>query len=237
MCKSLEVSKSGYYNWLKSGSSKRWLENQVISMHIKDIFKKCIESYGPPRIKVELEKRGCYVSRPRVARIMRVNYLVARRHRKFRFITDRNHNYPIAPNILNQNFEVHRMGQVWVSDMTYIQTKEGWIYLTIIIDLFNRKVVGLAMSDNLSTKATIIPAWNMAVKNNRITKELIFPSDRGTQYASYRFTKILKSYNGLVKQSMSRKGNCWDNEIAESFFKSLKVEWVYKHSYDQKQQA
>ena len=237
MCKTLEVSKSGYYNWLKLGPSKRWLENGVISMHIKDIFEKSFESYGSPRIKVELEKRGYYVSRPRVARIMRANYLVARRHRKFRFTTDSNHNYPIAPNILNQNFEVHRMGQVWVSDMTYIQTKEGWMYLTIIIDLFNRKVVGWAMSDNLSTQATIIPAWNMAIKNNRITKELIFHSDRGTQYASYRFTNILKSYNGLVKQSMSRKGNCWDNAIAESFFKSLKVEWVYKHSYDQKQQA
>ena len=129
------------------------------------------------------------------------------------------------------------MGQVWVSDMTYIQTKEGWMYLTIIIDLFNRKVVGLTMSDNLTTQSTIIPAWNMVVKNNKITKELFFHSDRGTQYASYRFTNILKSYNGLLKQSMSRKGNCWDNAIAESFFKSLKVEWVYKHSYDQKKQA
>ena len=237
MCKTLRVSKSGYYNWLKSGPSKRWLENQVISMHIKDIFEKCFKSYGSPRIKVELEKRGYYVSRPKVARIMRANYLVARRHRTFRFTTDSNHKYPIAPNILNQNFKVHRMGQVWVSDMTYIQTKEGWVYLTVIIDLFNRKVVGWVLSDNLSTQVTIMPAWNMAVKNNEITKELIFHSDRGTQYASYKFTSILKSYNGLVKQSMSRKGNCWDNAIAESFFKSLKVEWTYKHNYDQKKQA
>jgi len=237
MCKTLEVSKSGYYNWLKSGSSKHWLENGVITMHIKEIFKKSFESYGSPRIKVELEKRGYYVSRPKVARIMKANYLVARRYRKFRFTTDSNHNYPIVPNILNQNFDVHRMNQVWVSDMTYIQTKEGWMYLAIIIDLFNRKVVGWAMSDNLSTQDTIIPAWNMAIRNNKITKELIFHSDRGTQYASYKFTNILKKYNGLVKQSMCRKGNCWDNAIAESFFKSLKVEWVYKHSYDQKKQA
>jgi len=237
MCKTLEVSTSGYYNWLKLGPSKRWLKNQAISMHIKDIFEQSFESYGSPRIKVELENRGYYISRPRVARIMKANYLIARRHRKFRFTTDSNHKYPIAPNVLNQNFEVHRMNQVWVSDMTYIQTKEGWMYLTVIIDLFNRKVVGWAMSDNLSTGDTIIPAWNMAVKNNEITKELIFHSDRGTQYASYRFTNILKSHNGLVKQSMSRKGNCWDNAIAESFFKSLKVEWVYKHTYEQKQQA
>ena len=237
MCKTLRVSKSGYYNWLKSGPSKRWLENQKLSMHINEIFNDSFGSYGSPRIKVELEKLGYYVSRPRVARIMKANYLVARRHRKFKFTTDSNHNYPIAPNILNQNFEVHRMNQVWVSDITYIQTKEGWIYLTVIIDLFNRKVVGWAMSDNLTTEATIIPAWNMAIKDNKITKELIFHSDRGSQYASYRFTNMIKKYNGLIKQSMSRKGNCWDNAVAESFFKSLKVEWVYKHSYDQKRQA
>ena len=237
MCKTLKVSKSGYYNWLKSGPSKRWLENQKLSMHINEIFNDSFESYGSPRIKVELEKLGYYVSRPRVARIMKANYLVARRHRKFRFTTDSNHNYPIAPNILNQNFEVHRMNQVWVSDMTYIQTAEGWIYLTVIIDLFNRKVVGWAMSDNLSTEATIIPAWNMAIKDNKITEELIFHSDRGSQYASYRFTSMIKKYNELIKQSMSRKGNCWDNAVAESFFKSLKVEWVYKHNYDQKRQA
>ena len=237
MCKTLRVSKSGYYNWLKSGPSKRWLENQKLSMHINEIFNDSFGSYGSPRIKVELEKLGYYVSRPRVARIMKANYLVARRHRKFKFTTDSNHNYPIAPNILNQNFEVHRMNQVWVSDITYIQTKEGWIYLTVIIDLFNRKVVGWAMSDNLTTEATIIPAWNMAIKDNKITKELIFHSDRGSQYASYRFTNMIKKYNGLIKQSMSRKGNCWDNAVAESFFKSLKVEWVYKNSYDQKHEA
>ena len=237
MCKTLRVSKSGYYNWLKSGPSKRWLENQKLSMHINEIFNDSFGSYGSPRIKVELEKLGYYVSRPRVARIMKANYLVARRHRKFKFTTDSNHNYPIAPNILNQNFEVHRMNQVWVSDMTYIQTAEGWVYLTVIIDLFNRKEVGWAMSDNLSTKATIIPAWNMAIKDNKITKELIFHSDRGSQYASYKFTNMIKKHNGLIKQSMSRKGNCWDNAVAESFFKSLKVEWVYKHSYDQKRQA
>ena len=237
MCKTLKVSKSGYYNWLKSGPSKRWLENQKLSMHINDIFNDSYQSYGSPRIKVELEKLGYYVSRPRVARIMKANYLVARRHRKFRFTTDSNHKYPIAPNILNQNFEVHRMNQVWVSDMTYIQTAEGWIYLTVIIDLFNRKVVGWAMSDNLSTEATIIPAWNMVIKDNKITEELISHSDRGSQYASYRFTKMIKKYKGLIKQSMSRKGNCWDNAVAESCCKSLKVEWVYKHSYDQKRQA
>lgn len=237
MCKTLGVSKSGYYNWLRLGPSKRWLENEAISIAIHTIFEDSFESYGSPRIKVELLKYGHRVSRPRVARIMKANRLFARRRRKFIFTTDSNHNYPIAPNILNQDFTVDRENQVWVSDITYVLTKEGWVYLTVIIDLFNRKVVGWAMSDNLSTKATIIPAWKMAVKDNQITKELIFHSDRGSQYASYKFTNILKSYNALVKQSMSRKGNCWDNAVAESFFKSLKVEWVYKHNYGLRSEA
>ena len=124
MCKTLGVSKSGYYNWLKSGPSKRWLENQKLSMHIKDIFEKSFESYGSPRMKAGLEKLGYYVSRPRVARIMKANYLVARRHRKFRFTTNSNHNHPIASNILNQHFKVARMNQVWVSEHYYIFSKK-----------------------------------------------------------------------------------------------------------------
>ncbi len=237
MCKALGTSKSGYYNWLRLGPSKRWLENEMISMAIHDIFKESFESYGAPRIKVELLKQGHRVSRPRVARIMRANKLFARRSRKFIFTTDSNHDYPIAPNILNHDFTVSRENQVWVSDITYIQTKQGWMYLTVIIDLFHRKVVGWSMSETLSTNDTIIPAWKMAVRSNTITKELIFHSDRGSQYASYSFTNILKSYGGTVKQSMSRKGNCWDNAVAESFFKSLKVEWVYKHNYHLRSEA
>lgn len=119
--------------------------------------------------------------------------------------TDSNHKYPIAANILNQNFKVFRTNQVWVSDITYIETKQGWMYLTVIIDLYNRKVIGWSMSDNLTTQDTILDAWNMAVKSNAITEELIFHSDRGSQYASYSFTDIIKNYDGLVKQSMSRK--------------------------------
>lgn len=237
MCKVLKVSTSGYYNWLKAKVSKLWLYNQKLSTFITTIFKDSFESYGAPRIKVALEKLGHFISKPRVARIMKANGLFARRKRKFKVTTDSNHKYPVAANILNQNFEVFRKNQVWVSDITYIETKQGWMYLTVIIDLFNRKIVGWSMSDNLTTKDTIIPAWNMAVKSNVITEELIFHSDRGVQYASYRFTDIIKSYDGLVIQSMSRKGNCWDNAVAESFFKSLKTEWVYKHTYNYRSQA
>jgi len=159
---------------------------------------------------------------------MKALALYARRKRSFKITTDSNHKYPIAPNLLQQKFDVERIHQVWVSDITYIQTEQGWSYLTVIIDLFNRKVMGWSISDNLTTEDTINKAWNMAIRKTTLTKPLIFHSDRGVQYASYKFTNILKSYNGLVKQSMSRKGNCWDNAVAESFFKSLKVEWVYK---------
>ena len=237
MCKMFKLSKSSYYHWLGREPSKRWLENQTISSVIRDIFKDSFESYGAPRIKAELSKKGYRVSRLRVARIMRPNNLFARRKRRFKITTDSEHNYPLARNILNQNFTVFRKNQVWVSDITYIETKQGWMYLTVIIDLFHRKVVGWSMSETLNTSDTIIPAWNMAVGSNDITKELIFHSDRGAQYASYRFADILKNQNALIKQSMSRKGNCWDNAVAESFFKSLKVEWVYKHSYSLRSEA
>ena len=180
---------------------------------------------------------GYKVSKPRVARMMRANYLFAKRRRKFKATTDSSHNYPIAPNLLNQCFDVDRENQVWVSDITYIRTKQGWLYLTVIIDLFNRKVIGWALSSNLTTKDTIVKAWDMAIKNTELTQPLIFHSDRGVQYASQEFTALINNYNGLIKQSMSRKGNCWDNAVAESFFKSLKVEWVYAHKYKLKSEA
>lgn len=237
MCRVLKVSKSGYYHWLQSRPSKLWIENQKISSLIKSIFELSHESYGAPRMKTELEALGYRVSRPRVARIMKANYLFAKRKRKFRATTDSNHSYPIAPNLLNQCFDVNRQNQVWVSDITYIQTKQGWLYLTVIIDLFNRKVVGWSLSHDLTTEATIIKAWNMAIKRTSLKQSLIFHSDRGIQYASQRFSSIIKSYKGRVRQSMSRKGNCWDNAVAESFFKSLKVEWVYRHSYKLRSEA
>ena len=237
MCKVLGVSRSSYYNWMQSGPSKRWQEDEIIMILISYIFNTSHQSYGAPRIKAELETFGYYVSRRKINKLMRAMYLYVKRTRKFKITTDSKHTYPVAPNLLNQDFKVHRKNQVWVSDMTYIQTKQGWLYLTVIIDLFTRKVVGWAMSSDLKTENTITPAWNMAVKNNPITAHLIFHSDRGSQYASYEFTNILKGYKGLVHQSMSRKGNCWDNAVAESFFKSLKVEWIYKHTYNSKSQA
>lgn len=168
---------------------------------------------------------------------MRALSLHAQRTHKFKVITGSKHNYPVAPNVLAQNFKVFRNNQVWVSDIAYIETKQGWMYLIVVIDLFNRKVVDWSMSDNLTTEATILPAFGMASESVKLTEELIFHCDRGSQYASSKFKNLLKTHHGLIIQSMSSKGNCWDNAVAESFFKSLKAEWVYKHKYNYRSEA
>lgn len=179
---------------------------------------------------------GFVVSRQRTARIMKAARIRARRKRKFKSTTDSRHNYPIVPNILNREFTVTRPGQVWVSDITYIRTSKGWLYLTVIIDLCDRKVVGWAMSKGLSAEETTIPAWRMAVKNRPVTQNLIFHSDRGIQYACNAFSNLLMS-NKWVRRSMSRKGNCWDNAVAESFFKTIKVELVYENHFSNQDDA
>jgi transposase InsO family protein len=206
----------------------------MIAIH--SIFEDSHQSYGSPRMAVELENRGFKVSRPRAARMMKVSDLQARRKRKWKHTTNSNHSYPIAPNRLNRKFTTSRPNEVWVSDITYIETSQGWLYLTVVIDLFDRKVIGWSMSEDMSAESTVIKAWYMAVGNRPIKKKLIFHSDRGSQYACTKFRNILKSYE-VIEQSMSRKGNCWDNAVAESFFKSLKTEWVYKNEYLRKTDA
>jgi len=236
MCRIFKIGRSSYYYWLKNGPSKRWIENEKLLVQINNIFEYSSKTYGSPRIKEELQAQGIQVSRPRVARIMKAAGIRARKPRRFVATTDSRHNYPVAPNILNRAFTVTRPGQVWVSDITYIKTSKGWLYLTVIIDLFDRKVVGWAMSKGLSAEETIIVAWRMAIGNRPIVKKLIFHSDRGIQYACTKFTNIVKA-NKFVCRSMSRKGNCWDNAVAESFFKTIKVESVYNENYHDQDQA
>lgn len=236
MCGAFQISQSSYYHWLKHGTSERWKENESLLIEIMDIFEDSKRSYGSPRMTEELKVRGWNVSRPRVARIMKAAGLVARRRRKFIATTDSKHNYPVAPNVLDRHFSASKPGEVWVSDVTYVRTKRGWLYLTVIIDMHDRKVIGWAMSEGLTTAETIIAAWFMAITNRPITSELIFHSDRGVQYASEEFADILKA-NELITRSMSRKGNCWDNSVAESFFKSIKVEWIYTQIFEDQAQA
>jgi len=236
MCKVLKVSRSCYYRWYSGGVSKRELENIEFTKLIKKIFYESKQRYGSPRIAAELRKQGYLISKVRVSKLMKLNYLRSKVKRKYRATTDSNHKFLISKNHLNREFTPATLNEVWVSDITYVRTAQGWLYLTTIIDLYDRQVIGWALSSNLSTKRTIIPAWRMALSKRNITKPLIFHSDRGVQYASNLFRKHLKN-NELITQSMSRKGNCWDNAVAESFFKTLKTELIYHEKYESILQA
>nr|WP_228460002.1 IS3 family transposase [Chryseobacterium muglaense] len=178
-----------------------------------------------PRITFELNSLGYKISRITVAKYMRELGLRSKLSRKFKVTTNSKHNYLVVENVLDRNFTVATPSEVWASDITYIQTNEGFLYLTTVIDLYDRKIVGWSLSNGMSTEETSLAAWKMAVKNRKVAKGLIFHSDRGVQYASTKFVKTIESYG--VTRSMSRKGNCWDNAVAESFFKSLKTELIY----------
>jgi putative transposase len=230
MCKVLKVSRSSYYSWLTGNPSRRSIENRDLSYRIRKIYEMSKRTYGSPRVTIKLQEEGFHVSRPRVARLMKKQNLKSIIRKKWVITTDSRHNYPVVENKLNRDFNVTRPGQVWVSDITYIKTSQGWLYLTVIIDLYDRKVIGWSISRSLKAVNTTIPAWIMAVRNRPITRMLIFHSDRGVQYACNEFKNMLSSYK-LVERSMSRKGDCWDNAVAESFFKTLKVEHIYHNSY------
>lgn len=231
MCKVLNVSRSGYYYWLAQRPSNRTKENEAIIDLISGSLSASKGRYGSPKITHDLRAQGVNVSRPRVARLMKQANLKSIIQKKYVVTTtDSKHAYPVAENHLNRQFNPTKPGQAWVSDLTYIATGEGWIYLTIIMDLYDRKVIGWALSKSMRAAETTIPAWQMAIKNRPIERNLIFHSDRGVQYACHAFTKLLKKHP-LVLQSMSGKGNCWDNAVAESFFKSLKSELVYQQNF------
>jgi putative transposase len=236
MCKVLKVSKSGYYRMRNYVPSKRDGENRMLLSEIQRIHKESKASYGSPRMTEELRKRGFDVSQPRVARLMKENGIKAVHAKKFVVTTDSKHKYPVAENKLNRNFSAENAGQAWVSDITYIKTAKGWLYLTIVLDIFDRKIIGWALSNDLTAENTSVAAWRMAVKNRIMSQKLIFHSDRGVQYACHSFANLLNSYK-CVERSMSRKGNCWDNAVAESFFKTIKTELVYRNRYEDKNQA
>ena len=227
MCEVLGVSTSGYYHWKKE--LKGCLKTSDLDAQIKDIFEGSRENYGSPRVFKALRKAGVEVSESTVARRMRALELTPVVKKRFKSTTDSNHDKPIAPNILNRAFNPTELGQVWVSDITYIRVGDSFVYLTTVIDLADRMVVGWNLSDNMTVKDTVIAAFNSALKTRQIKVGLIFHSDRGSQYASDAFRKLLTD-NKCV-QSMSRKGNCWDNAVAESFFKTIKTESLYRHKF------
>jgi putative transposase len=229
MCRVLDLSTSGYYAWAQQPQSRREQENLKLMDEIREIHESCHQTYGSPRIAKALQQKGLQCSRQRAARLMRRMGIRAKTARKFKVTTDSNHHEPIAPNLLKQKFTVEAPNKVWTSDITYVWTKRGWQYLTIILELFNREIIGYSLSNRLTAKSTVVAALDMAVKHRRPPEGIILHSDRGIQYASKSFRKRLKKYR--MTQSMSGKGNCYDNAVTETVFKTLKTEWIYGTSY------
>ena len=235
MCTVLRVSSSGFYKWLRRGISAKERKTEELVRLIKHEYQESKQIYGSPRIAKMLNNKNHKVSRSYVARIMNRLNIRSRIRKKFKVTTDSRHSYQVSPNLLNRDFSVTGLSQKWVSDLTYIKTQSGWLYLTTVIDLADRKVIGWAFSNTMTTRETTVRALKMAIKNRGIRSGLIFHSDRGAQYACDEFKGLLQAHN--IIQSMSRKANCWDNSIAESFFKTLKTELVYHHKFINREMA
>jgi putative transposase len=236
MCKVLNVSSSSYYYWLKHPVGLTEFKSQELLAQIHRVYQKSKCRYGSPRITMELKQAGITVSRQRVARAMNRANLKSIVRRKYRVqTTDSRHDYVVFENYLARDFTTERLAQKWVSDLTYIKTGEGWLYLTTVIDLADRKVIGWALSETMKAADTTVAAFKMATGNRPVVQPLLFHSDRGVQYACNEFTEQLKKWP--VKQSMSRKGNCWDNAVAESFFKTIKTEMIYHQLFSTRAEA
>ncbi|WP_246075151.1 IS3 family transposase [Gracilimonas mengyeensis] len=218
------VSPSGYYRWMGRPPSKRTSENMRLREAIRLVWVLSKRRYGAPRIYQELLRLGWQVSRPRVARLMRSMGIASQLRKKWVKTTDSGHRYPVAANLLDRRFSPGQLNQVWVSDITYLPSEQGWLYLTTVMDLADRQIIGWALSRTLSAEQTSIAAFNQAQTKRRTAPGMMFHSDRGSQYACSEFTNLLRKYQ--LVQSMSGKGNCWDNAPAESFFKTLKAELI-----------
>jgi putative transposase len=234
MCRVFGFAPSTYYGWERKQQSEHAIRDAELLAAIRRIFAKFRGRYGAPRIQAELAREGLAVSRKRVARLMREAGLKAKGKRKYKPTTDSNHSLPVAPNLLHRDFHAERPDAVWVSDITYIWTRQGWMYLAAILDLYARKVVGWSLAERM-TASLVCDALDSAVRLRRPPPDLVFHSDRGSQYASHVFRRRLARHR--MRQSMSRRGNCWDNAVAESFFATLKKELVRNRAFDTRAQA
>jgi transposase InsO family protein len=223
MAGALGASRSGYYAWEVRKPSRHEEKDRELTGLIKQIDKKHLGRYGSPRVWMELKGMGFQVSRKRIERLMKEMGIKARKHRKYVKTTDSGHLMAVAANILNREFRAEHPGEKWVSDITYLRSKGKWLYLAAVIDLWDRKVIGWSIAEDLSAEH-VCRAFEMAAMNRPAREGLIFHSDRGVQYCSEEFRMALNRLCPTVRQSMSRKGNCWDNACAESFFKTLKAE-------------
>ena len=235
MCRALEVSRSGYYACKKRPKSQRRVDNEKLLIEIRRVFLDNNNNYGSPRIWNQLNNvQRIHCSENRVAKVMRGAGIVAVQKRKFRVTTNSKHNYPVWPNVLNRNFVIDRPNAVWVSDITYIWTFEGWLYLAAVLDLFSRGIVGLAMDKTIADALTT-QAMTQAILRRNPSKGLVCHTDRGSQYAGHDFKAIL-AQNEFIG-SMSKKGDCWDNAVAESFFHTLKVELIHRNKFKTRDEA
>jgi transposase InsO family protein len=234
LCAVLEVARSGYYAWRQGEPSPREQEAAALLAAIEQSFAASGQTYGSPRVLMDLRDDGWRVSRKRVARLMRQAGLVGRRPRRRRSLTDSAHGLPVAPNLLNREFSADEPNQKWVGDITYIPTAEGWLYLAVVLDLYSRKVVGWAMSSQVDADLAVA-SLHMALTHRRPPAELLYHSDRGSQYASFTCQTLLTSRH--VRISMSRKGNVYDNAVAESFYSTLKTELVHRRTFQTRTEA
>lgn len=234
MCRVLGVSESGYYAWRDRPLSPRAQENARLEVEIRAAHHRTRETCGPERLQSDLADHGINVGVDRIKRIRRKLGLRCKQKRKFKATTDSRHNLPVAPNLLDRNFAVAAPNQAWVSDITYIPTGEGWLYLAGLKDLFNGELVGYAMSDRM-TKNLVMQALFRATSIKRPAKGLIHHSDRGSQYCSHDYQNLLNQFG--MRVSMSRKGNCWDNAPMESFWGTLKNELVHHRKFHTRAQA
>lgn len=234
MCEQLEVSRSGFYAWRERPQSARQQEDTKLAEEVAQAHRDSRGTYGSPRVHAELKARGRKVSRKRVARLMKKQKLAARKKRRSVRTTNSNHSNPVAPNVLERDFSPDKPNSTWATDITYVWTGEGWLYLAVVLDLFSRMVVGWSMSEHIDTQLAL-GALEMALEGRQPPEGLIHHSDRGSQYASTEYRQALASRG--IQCSMSRKGNCWDNAVVESFFSSLKQELVYSTDFATRHQA
>lgn len=235
LCEVLEIGRSAYYAWSIRGESSRSKSNRGLVVHIQQVFKESRGTYGSRRVHASLRKQGIVCTKKRVSRLMQQEKLVSVHRRKYRPQTTNSlHSDPIVPNLLEQDFRATERNKKWVGDITFVRTKEGWLYLATIIDLYSRRVVGWATSANIDSDL-VCEALKMAKLRREDLVAVIFHSDRGSQYASDKFRYTLADLG--ITPSMSRSGNVYDNAVAESFYHTLKVELVHRERYQTREEA
>jgi transposase InsO family protein len=234
MSEELHISRSSYYAWNKRFPSRQEKSNAYLRERIRAVYYRSKQRYGSPRITAELREEGFSCSRNRVARLMRKEGLTARARRRFRILTNSKHKLPVAENLVEMRFNPEKKNSIWTSDITYIRTREGWLYLAVVLDLWSRAVISWSAS-RFMDENLVVRALNKALAVRGKQEGLIFHSDRGSQYASLRVRKLLEQ--NKIKQSMSSKGNCYDNAPTESFFSTMKRELVYRERYQTREEA